>query len=509
MTWWIPLTDPIDLPDKHTQVSTSFLPPSVAAPDGEALTESDNPFLKRDHEVRLTAHQRSYEAPIADPVQELVFDTSVGSTGKPPSEPPHSSTHYVSIIEAKVVVYGQENVDNELTSDLFDLALARVRQLQEATALLTGKNMDWVARERLPSVLPTQMASSSSQENEDGRGMFLTGVNALTSVSPPEPLDATRIEHLNEYLRRDEEGVSFSAYHRLRYETMIMLHRRGDYRMTVVSAAIAAEALLNEMLLMLLWDEGRRPEDVAPMFNPDESSVRSRVKSEYSRHLGGNWNLKKKGPVRDWREKVAEPRNAIAHAGFMSTSEQARDSLEALLALEKFLGKRLVEKVQKRPRTAMMYLGSDRIAAEGKMTKKLRRFYNDPNEPHWTSTFCRWRTLVDMEITQARGAQISPSAEDAVLLAVGNTEQPTYVLLDETVQMAVKIAAVPESIQEQYQRGLESSDMHGAPAFTVTRLKLDHIEDKVQLPHDGSWQYSYHLVPTERVMSDGSDCRCR
>lgn len=510
-TWWIPLPDTIDLPNKHQRYVTSIVHPTQAIRDGEKIPDDyEGPKDDIDHQLKLTIHQHSFEDSLVDPALELLFDASFEDHEKTPPDVElgarPTQTRYLSIVEAEVQVFGRDGVEEKEISDFFDYALWRIRQLQEATVLFTGQlTKDWVAKERLPFALPMRTTSSKAAPDEDGRSMFLLGFNDLNDVNPPEPLSTEEIDELTGYLHKDDEGASFSAYHRLRYETLVMFHRRGDYRMTIISAAIAAESLFDEMLQTLLWDEGRYPEQVAEIFNPDTSSVLKRVKTEFRRHLGGNWSVKQKGAIKDWRDKIAEPRNFIAHTGASATSEHAREAVDALQALEKFFSKRLLEKVESRPRTAMMFVGSKRITAEGKITKKLQQLYDDPSQPLWAPTLRRWRTIVGMEIDKIRGLHIKPDLSESVLLAVDNDGKSDFYLVDEQVLMAARVKEVNDEIHAQYERGLKSLEGQEKPDELVMRLILNDAKMKKSLPVEGDWRYAYRLIPTLGVMSNKQD----
>lgn len=508
ITWWIPLPDAIDLPDKHKQRLTSFVHPTNAVPDGSDLPEDQENTIQIDHEYTLTIHQRTIDSPVIEPTQALLFTTASGpeATEREGSGP--NATQYFSIVQATISLDLQTSPDEQILSEIFDYLLDKVRQLQEAVALVSQNlTNDWVARERLPIHIPMTITTARRPENKEGGvvEMFVVNPDSLRLFDPPAPLSEPKLDTLTQYLERDDQAVSFSAYHRLRYETRVMFHRRGDYRMTIVSAAIAAESLFTELLLHLLWDEGLRPEQVAPLFNPDSSSTSKRVKNEFHRHLGGTWDPKQKGPISDWRNLIAEPRNQIVHSGRMAGFDEAQDAVRTLANLESFLSKRLLDKIRLRPRTAMAYLGTQRIQSERKMTRQLQKLYSSQDEPQWVPTFRRWRDVVEMEIEQARGKRITPTPNESVLLAIPRGDKIKFVLFDESIQMAVPVSGIPKHIRDQYERGISNFGSHDDAQGEVFRLVLDDPSIKEGLQVRGDWVYAYHLVPTVGVMSNGRD----
>lgn len=512
LTWWIPLPDPIDLPDGHRRNITSMVHPTHAIPDGQPLAETGSLFQKIDHEVRLTVHQRELDVPISSLVQGEVFRTSIEYDPDSSMETESGKgtrPGYVSVVEAEARVYEITEVDNETQSVLFDMVLGRVRQLQEAMALLTENlNKELVTRERLPAMLPMLVLSSDVGEDQaEGPSIFLVNEFALADVTPPEPISASRFGDLTDYLERDERDEGFSAYHRLRYATSILCYRQGDYRMTIISAAIAAESLLDEMLMALLWEEGNYPETVAAKFDPDSSSLLKRVKSEYARHLGGQWNPNKKGAIRDWREKIAEPRNVIAHSGAMATSGQAREALKALRNLEEFLGQRLRNKVGERPRVATLFVSARVLAAEKLVSKRINKLYEDPTEPVWLTTFRRWRDVLELELAIIQGTRIEPDRDRSVVVAMIGAAGPEFALLDEAMSIAARISPVPDMFHDQYKRWIAGMEEDGVEPWegAVCRLILDDSNAKHQLQLDGDWKYAYKLVPTFSVMANRRD----
>lgn len=508
VTWWIPLPEAIDLPDKHQRAITK-------ATRDLAHAQSDNlrddGYWQIDHQIRFTIHQREYESQLIDPVLNVLWsvpkDPAAADSAVNERASSTPETHYLSVIEAEVLLSPEQDLDEDELSELFDYVLERIRQLQEATALITQNLIkDWIARERLPVAIPMrQPPEGDDAAGDDGMGIFVLGPNTLSTVNPPQPLPDRSIAQLQEYLENDDGGVAFTAYHKLRYETMVLYHRRGDYRMTVVSAAIAAEALINEMLQMLFWDEGRYPEEIAPKFNPDETSVRNRVLSEFSRHLGGEWRADKKGPIREWREKIAEPRNEIAHAGAMPSSYEAQDALTALTRLDHFLGDRLIKKIPQRPRTAVLFHGIPRLESKGAMPNRLQRLLNNDREPHWASTFGRWRDVLEVEVQKARGTKIRADVDNAVLGMVVKDSQKQLVLLDEVNSLAASVSSIPDQVRNEHDRVLQDIAKLEAGDNVLISLSLKDPSTKRELVTADAWDYAYKLVPGFEVMSNGRD----
>ncbi|MGJ9424818.1 hypothetical protein ACHABX_03120 [Nesterenkonia halotolerans] len=423
------------------------------------------------------------------------------------SEVDSETRHYLTVVRAEIKLNRNELPEMDEISELFDYVLGRIRQLQESVALLRGgPTKDWVARERLPMFLPMRVTGSenaATEEHDESVILFIVNPLSMRSAIPPNPMSKREISTLDAVLQADELGTAFTAYNRLRYETNVLFNRRGDYRMTVLSAAIAAESLLNELLQLLLWDEGMHPEAVAQKFSPDKALV-NRVEREFSRQLGGVWSYKKPGPVRDWREMIAEQRNEVAHAGQMPTFTQAKNAVATLSQLEKFLSKRLVERVQERPRTAVIFLGMERVQAEAKLTKKLMRLYSSTEEPPWTTTFARWRRVIELEILRERGKRAAPYADEATLVAIAAVRGTEFYLLDESNSLVCRVTVLPAPLRQRCEEAFRETKFPVShPERHEVKLVVEHSNLRNQIQTDGQWKYAYKFIPSMGVMANG------
>src|SRR5699024_10702366 len=127
-------------------------------------------------------------------------------------------------------------------------------------------------------------------------------------------------------------------------------------RIAAMLTGIAAETLLDELLLSLMWEERITPEKAAERWG---GTITSRVKKEFQNRLGGRWNLKSAGEVKNWGNDIAYLRNRVAHSAYVPSFEEATLALSRLGELIRFLVDRLLQNrsLQRYPRTAWMLAG--------------------------------------------------------------------------------------------------------------------------------------------------------
>src|SRR4030095_14628537 len=101
-------------------------------------------------------------------------------------------------------------------------------------------------------------------------------------------------------------------------------HQNGDMRAATIYAAIAAESLLTEVQLHLMWEEKRTPEEVA---NSWIESLDTRIRTEFHTRLGGNWDPTASGPIGRWNSSVSALRHRVVHAGYTPSFEEAKDAI--------------------------------------------------------------------------------------------------------------------------------------------------------------------------------------
>ena len=202
----------------------------------------------------------------------------------------------------------------------------------------------------------------------------------------PEEMEKLRI-----YLSHTIVENPFGAYSLRSKEASAALYQRGDTSDAVVKGQIAAEVLLDTILMSMLWEEGLDPADAA--LEVFEDSLATRVRKQYARRLGGNWSASGKGPIAAWVWNMARLRGCVVHGNYAPTRDEAKRALTALDGLDSFLRRRLVAKRLQYKRTTLMLLGRPGLERLGGWSGQIVKFMDTEagNEPDWRLTLKHWR----------------------------------------------------------------------------------------------------------------------
>lgn len=398
-------------------------------------------------------------------------------------------------------------------SAAFDKGLRRIRMFQRAYHVVTRTYLTLVTRQRLPFVIPVGVRTLSEGVDEWPRGLSLMIVNMnIPATRHSPPLSEEGIEQVRLALDMQPGHRVFAAYIDLLRDARSALVLDGNYRSAVVFTAAAAEVLFNDLLMMVMWEEGIRPEEAAPVF---DSGLITRIKTQYQSRLGGaGWSFDRNSVLLAWSEHVAGVRHRVVHAGYEPTFAEAEIAGEALAALETFIVEKLLtaKNLAKYPRTAMALLGREGLIRRNAWNKRHQQLADSTHEPLWTPTFNRWKSALNRCRSEAPPGTKEPRIEDAVVVAVIHPDGTlVWVLHDREAGMARR-ASPPNDLTEPQAAELEQLRLdfvarkphvygdNTAKAFSA--LFVD-VEGR---PLDNSdWVLEYRLIPLAGVSVTGSD----
>lgn len=157
--------------------------------------------------------------------------------------------------------------------------------------------------------------------------------------------------------------------------------RDGDSRSALVNFAIACEVALDQLLFALLWEEGATPADASALFS-DNMAIVNRVRTFYHERLGGKWSTNQQGPIHDWEEDVARPRNRVLHRGTIPTSHEVATAENATHTLTAFMAQRLVLSFDSYPRSMAIITGENSINryASRRRRPEILRFLDEERQ---------------------------------------------------------------------------------------------------------------------------------
>lgn len=279
--------------------------------------------------------------------------------------------------------------------------------------------------------------------------------------------------------------------------------------MGALLAGIAAESLLDELLLHLLWEEGCTPEDAATRW---QDGLVARVEQVIAPRLGGPWDLTGNNPPGHWSQRVAALRNRVAHTGYAPDVDEASQALQAVDQLVTHLCDRLAHpsKLSTYPRTATALAGKRGLERRGALTKKVLALQHDPTEPDWKETFNRWKEAWRRCRADITGPPRRPDPTQSwpmLLSDEDGTEQ--WVLHDRDSAMATTITVdvTDPAIQPQFERArgtVQHARARGLDGRVSTAIQGVRYEP---LAPDALWVEEYHYVPLTGVMVDRRDYR--
>lgn len=388
-----------------------------------------------------------------------------------------------------------------------DVAIDSVRSMQRTYAAVAGDPITLLTRERSPLFVPYSLHPLAKppvlwgSPDEDQRSGLVQVSASYPKLFRPAVLDTDQLERMT-HAAAQLDNRQWRIFRDLRGMAASVLQREGDARMAGLLAGIAAEVLLDTVLLMLRWEAEWTPESSAQNW---PAGLTDRVKTSHGQFLGGNWNFAQPGAVGEWHRYVAGLRNRIAHAGHEPTRAEAEKSLAALAALVTFVCDRLAADTTrvKFPRTAWTLMGREGLERRDVHTRRLREIAEEPDEPNWNQTFSRWseahqRLRRDQEGPARQGGEIRASA----LWVSHPCGKETWCLHDDETHLAAEaepLAALPRWAVDRL-TDIRARHQHSGPvsvAFTD--------ESRLELRRTGAWVEEYHHVPLRGVMVHGED----
>jgi len=360
--------------------------------------------------------------------------------------------------------------------------------------------------ERLPVLVPVLLrkaADIGNTESPCSRVLLATGRSGAVAPKTGH-LNNDEMSHLNK-VRERVDGGPFAAHLDLHREGQIALDRLGDHRLAALLLGISAESLFDELLLHLLWEEAKIPEQVACAWI---EGIDLRVRTELPSRLGGLWDFNHTGAIGDWARSVAALRNRVAHAGYTPNEDESRAAMAALNALVTHLCDRLASPqiLRNYPRTALALAGEDGLRRRRAFTRRIQLLQEDPNEVRWVETFSRWReswrrTRQDLTTTPR-----APTREHSWLLAVRHADRTLHwIKHDRALHLACETRVRESDISQDF-----ISKVHAlADNQHLAGYKFPVSVGGQNAPNSSMpgtlWVEEYHHVPMTEVMVDRSD----
>jgi hypothetical protein len=388
------------------------------------------------------------------------------------------------------------------------MAIADVRDLQSAYAAATRAPITLVTYESLPPVVPIGFRQLRDIGTPDTAVVVSSPTHKnLWSWLAPADLTSEQYEMFG-HVRSRTGAMAFAGHLDLYRKADVARKRDGDTRATAIYAGLSAEAMLDELLLHLMWEEALTPEDAATSWR---DGLLSRVKRDYTNRLGGDWDITSTGAIARWSRDCADLRHRAVHGGHLPSYAEIDASISALDGLLSYACDRLClpGRLRHYPRTALALAGPPGLRQRSQYSRRLVELQADLGEPNWDVTFARWKEVFRRVRRQLQGIARTPDASEAELIAVAKPSGAKYYCLSHSrTGLAIEVG-VDSLTQEQtgtlrlVAEWLEKVNVtgyqQGGLSFGVPNPDLSRISIR------GDWVEAYHLLPLAGVMVDKSD----
>lgn len=286
----------------------------------------------------------------------------------------------------------RQDPTSDVVSDAFDFSLVFLDRIIKSYRVSQNEPVVRVSHEQFPYCVPAFIRVLRKRRTIDEPILYV--LQPRPSLDPTDPLNDDEFESLWRTLDAQNNKSPAYIYRERIMEAKTALFVQGDYSQAVVVTHTAAEVLLDNLLTIMLWEEGTSPQDAAKdIFT---KRLKPRVRRFYHSRLGGNWDTTGSGPVGKWAQICSPLRNRVVHSAYEVTRTQARLCYDLTTELERYVLDLVASRVDAYPRTAFMTLGHYGLTRRGLLGHDLLRLSEDPTEPHWVAAHESWtRQLAD------------------------------------------------------------------------------------------------------------------
>ena len=305
-----------------------------------------------------------------------------------------------------------------------------------------------LTRESLPPFIPlvTRRLEEGQVQPIDPVEVELFLVNQGSSTARralrPTLLDENELQKITASERLSPGP--FAAYVNFRREADLA-RQSGNHLAAAVMYGACAEAMLRDLHLVLMWDEGIEPR-AAMKEVKDPIPIRTLVRSAFHRKLGGRWQTDVAGPIANWHINVASLRNRVIHMGYEPDGSETHASLDAIYELNGFLRDRLVDRIHRFPHAADFFLGFERIETiGGGPMRRWRAAKSEFGLKDPVAAFLAWRSEVERLIDPDQPAKGDIARSRLVRVQYGNGAV-RYWLADRNSGLACLAEQPPRSV---------------------------------------------------------------
>lgn len=335
---------------------------------------------------------------------------------------------------------GSNNSLAQADRDAFNWGLSALRELQYLYRQAIDGFAAPVSRENLPPMMWMDAMIYTKDGNlvEDrGVGAFNSGGGAVEEVDG-DSISPEQVRGMLSVAWSPYGDALFQRYNIFLLDSRKALYLIGDYRATILSAAIAVECLLDDLLSYALWWEGMSPLEAKPIL---VKPIYKKIKAEFAKRFYGIW-LPQKGTILNWHDRVARVRDRIIHGGYHPTPEEAEAALAATRGVRKYLTRIVTDKrVRKRYRhLPLLLLGPSRLREHHITLDDLKDWYTSPLS--YGQRLDNWRSICRrLRVEHFAGAgSVVPELEKASSFTVVTQQNISHYAVDVPFALACEVA---------------------------------------------------------------------
>jgi hypothetical protein len=224
-------------------------------------------------------------------------------------------------------------IDEKVLTEVFDKLLLYLNRLISAY-LVFSKDIDayQLTKEMLEPISVARVITLDDWENE-WAGIFIKNINFhhvkddINAKTFSEILWYSHVieKNLNPFIPSEELLINSERYFKM-----------GFFKEAVIFSQTSVEVFLTNLFHVFLQSEGFSENDI--LSTVEDTPFISMVKHQFSRRIGGNWNLGNEGtPVGQWYRDTYLLRNKVVHSGYMPNKNETYNCIGSSLALKKFI----------------------------------------------------------------------------------------------------------------------------------------------------------------------------
>lgn len=508
--FFIPLQTAIEVP--HGLLHCDTASEAGLSPFGESPTEG--------RDVRIIFWQESVVEPYSS-TMDAVNKTLAHRMANPPSALDASFTADIYRTVCEVIVskeFGKRiATDSDGMSESFRYGLKRLNNWLRAFSVVSLKPVEPVTVEKLPAFLPVGEGAFEPKDYPANgipkislSSLSINNLNLPVANGLPEIADGL-MRNIDAAIMHVENGAPFTTYWRLYCDGLRYLQEEGDYAVSIILFASAAEALFDELLQHLLWEQEYKPEAAMLEFGQSgvlpkpgkrqrPMGVYSLVKNRLLPRIGAHdGSLEFPEQLNRWSEDLAYVRNRIVHNAYRPTFSEARKAKKSLEGAAEYILDSAFKVRDDYPLTALALLGRAGLAERGVEDSAIPDFETTHSELWQRLTAFRlWSNyLTSLRFSDNLLGEVVDPSECRLVAVCGDNDDVAAYLIHQRVPVVSPIEHVGVEVSRQM-----FLDPNANRWGNLSTVDIEWGLAKLNIPAGLTWQaYSYDCLPQPNFMA--------